>query len=175
MQDPVWKHRKDKDDKTTDPDFDYAAWRDKHASFARATVPKWTKAIAATYGKETTKYCCVGYCFGAPYVLDSLTADGFITAGAFAHPGALTDEQFHNLAKPLLLSCAENDHAFPPEKWQKAVGMLKEGGKKYQLQLFQGVSHGFAVRCNLDDPYERYVKEQSYRSIVEWFNFWLSQ
>jgi len=173
--DPVWKHRKDKDDKTTDPDFNQAAWRDKHVSFARATVPKWTKAIAERHGKETTKYCCVGYCFGAPYVLNSLTADGFISAGAFAHPGALTDEQFQNLAKPLLLSCAENDHAFPPEKRQKAQKILQEGGKKYQFQLFQGVNHGFAVRCNLDDPYERYVKEQSYRGIVEWFNFWLSR
>jgi dienelactone hydrolase len=174
-QDPVWKHRKDKTDKTTDPGFDHAAWRDKHVSFARATVPKWTKAIADKYGKETTKYCCVGYCFGAPYVLNSLTADGFISAGAFAHPGALTDEQFQNLSKPLLLSCAENDHAFPPEKRQRAQKILQEGGKKYQFQLFQGVNHGFAVRCNLDDPYERYVKEQSYRGIVEWFNFWLSQ
>jgi dienelactone hydrolase len=62
-----------------------------------------------------------------------------------------------------------------PEKRQKAQRILQEGGKKYQFQLFQGVSHGFAVRCNLDDPYERYVKEQSYRGIVEWFNFWLSQ
>ena len=108
-------------------------------------------------------------------MLDSLTAEGFITAGAFAHPAALTDEQFHNLAKPLLLSCAENDHAFPAEKWQKAQRILQEGEKKYQIQFFQGVSHGFAVRCNLDDPYERFVKEQSYRGIVEWFNFWLSQ
>lgn len=107
--------------------------------------------------------------------MSSLAAEGFISAGAFAHPSSLTEENFQNLAKPLLLSCAENDHAFPPEKWQKAQSILKEGGKKYQLQLFQGVSHGFAVRCNLDDPYERYVKEQSYRGIVEWFNFWLTQ
>jgi len=172
--DPIWKHRKDQDDKTTDPGFDFAAWRNKHSAFARATVPKWNKAIADRYGTQTTKYVCAGYCFGAPYVLNSLTADGFIAAGAFAHPGGLTDEQFQNLAKPLLLSCAENDHAFPTEKRQKAERLLQEEGKKYQVQLFQGVAHGFAVRCNLDDPYERYVKEQSYRGIVEWFNFWLS-
>ena len=138
-------------------------------------MPKWTKVIAEKYGNESTKYACVGYCFGATYVLDSLASSGFIAAGAFAHPGSLTEDQFKNLSKPLLLSCAENDHAFPPEKRNKAQSLLEEGGKKYQFQLFQGVSHGFAVRCNLDDPYERYVKEQSYRGIVEWFNFWLSQ
>lgn len=104
-----------------------------------------------------------------------MTADGFISAGAFAHPAALTDEQFQNIMKPLLLSCAEDDHAFPAEKRQRAEKLLQEGGKKYQIQLFQGVSHGFAVRCNVDDPYERFVKEQSYRGIVDWFTFWLSQ
>jgi len=175
IQDPIWKHQKSPDDKTMQEDFDRAAWRDKHSSFAKATVPKWTKAIAEEYGKQNTKYACVGYCFGATYVLNCLTADMFISAGAFAHPGSLTDEQFQNLAKPLLLSCAENDHAFPPEKRQRARQIMQEGGKKYQFQLFQGVSHGFAVRCDLDVPYERYVKEQSYRGIVEWFNFWLLQ
>ncbi|KAF2665058.1 alpha/beta-hydrolase [Microthyrium microscopicum] len=170
--DPIWKHQNA--DKSVKPDFDRAAWRDKHVAFAKATVPKWTKAIADKYGKDTTKYVCAGYCFGATYVLDSLTK-GFISAGAFAHPGSLTEEQFQNVDKPLLLSCAEKDHAFPPGKRNKAQAILEEGQKKYQVQLFQGVSHGFAVRCNLEDPYERYVKEQSYRGIVEWFNFWLSQ
>lgn len=138
-------------------------------------MPKWTASIASTYGSESTKYCCVGYCFGAPYVLNSLGPGSFISAGAFAHPGALTDEQFQKLENPLLLSCAENDHAFPAEKRRKAQDILQAGGKRYQFQLFQGVSHGFAVRCNLDDPYEKFVKEQSYRGIAEWFNFWLSQ
>jgi dienelactone hydrolase len=85
----------------------------------------------------------------------------------------LTEEQFKGIEKPLLLSCAEHDQAFPAEQRHHAEDILKEAGKKYQVQLFQGVSHGFAVRCNLEDPYERYVKEQSYRGIVEWFNFWL--
>lgn len=175
MQDPISKHRKDKDDTTTDPGFDFGTWREKHVAYAKATVPKWTKAIAERYGKQTTKYCCVGYCFGAAYVINSLDADGFVSAGAVAHPTALTDEHFQNLGKPLLLSCAEDDHAFPPKKRENAQHILQEKGKKYQFQLFQGVSHGFAVRCNLEDPYERYAKEQSYRGIVEWFNFWLSQ
>jgi len=45
--------------------------------------------------------------------------------------------------------------------------------KAYQVQLFSGVQHGFALRCNLDDAYERYVKEQSLKNIAEWFDFWL--
>ncbi len=30
-------------------------------------------------------------------------------------------------------------------------------------------------RSNIDNPYERYTKEQSLTSIAAWFNFWLSQ
>lgn len=161
--------------RTPEPGFDRAAWRDKHSTFARTVSPKWMEAIAKQYGTEKTKYAIVGYCFGAPYVVEALTASSFITAGAFAHPTALTDEQFKNIEKPLLLSCAETDGSFPAAGRARAEEILTEGKKRYQFQLFQGVSHGFAVRCNLDDPYERYVKEQSYRGIVEWFNFWLAQ
>jgi len=173
--DPIWKHQKGKDDKTTDPDFDRTAWRDKHSTFAKTVSPKWTQTIAERYGSPKTKYCIVGYCFGAPYVMNALKSSGFISAGAFAHPTALADEDFQDLEKPLLLSCAETDMSFPAEKRHRAEQLLVEGGKKYLFQLFQGVSHGFAVRCDLEDPYERFVKEQSYRGIVEWFNFWLSQ
>lgn len=27
---------------------------------------------------------------------------------------------------------------------------------------------------NIENPYERYTKEQSLKGIAEWFNFWLS-
>lgn len=73
------------------------------------------------------------------------------------------------------MSCAENDHAFPAEKRQQGEKVLKEGGKRYQVQLFSGVGHGFAVRCDLENGYERFVKEQSFRGIVEWCNFWAGQ
>jgi len=55
---------------------------------------------------------------------------------------------------PLLLSCAEHDGAFDTAARNKAVDILQSEGKKYHLQLFQGVSHGFASRGDLDDPYE---------------------
>jgi hypothetical protein len=51
----------------------------------------------------------LSYCFGAPYVCDSL-ADNTCTAGAFAHPAFLKESHFFNLKSialpPLLLSYA---------------------------------------------------------------------
>jgi len=57
--------------------------------------------------------------------------------------------------EPLLLSCAENDQAFNTESRRRAVDILKEEKKRYSVQLFQGVSHGFAVKGDPDDPYQR--------------------
>lgn len=94
------------------------------------------------------------YCFGAPYVCNSL-ADGTCEVGGFAHPAFLKEHHFQNLEAPLFLSCAEIDHTFGTESRNQAIDLLIEGRKEYQLQLFHGVAHGFALRANLNVPYER--------------------
>ncbi|KUJ08229.1 alpha/beta-hydrolase [Mollisia scopiformis] len=172
--DPVWKHRKDRNDTTTDPGFDYEAWKTKHMAFADRVVPGWIEEVKRHYGKPNTKYACVGYCFGAPYVCNEL-ASGTVTAGAFAHPAFLKEHHFFNLKNPLLLSCAEVDHTFDTKSRRRAIDILQEIKVPYQLQLFSGVEHGFALRGNMENPYERHVKEQSMEGIVKWFDFWLSQ
>lgn len=158
--------------------FDPAAWRTKHWDFANENVPKWFDAVRAKYGSEGTKYACTGYCFGAPFVCN-LLADDNISAGAFAHPTSLKEEHFLKLkrecqrilcastgpdrasgcvltyAEPLLLSCAENDHAFDTASRRKALDILQREKKKYHVQLFHGVAHGFAVRGDPADPYQR--------------------
>jgi dienelactone hydrolase len=79
------------------------------------------------------------------------------------------------LPDPLFLSCAEIDQTFPTESRNNAVNIMNAEKKKHQVQLFHGVAHGFALRGNMDDPYERYTKEQSLKGIADWCNFWLSQ
>lgn len=56
----MWLHRKDKNDTTTDPDFDFEAWRAKHSAFADEVTPKWAKEVKEKYGKVGMKYACVG-------------------------------------------------------------------------------------------------------------------
>jgi len=98
-----------------------------------------------------------------------------MTAGAFAHPAFLKEHHFRNLKRPLYLSCAEVDHTFDNNGRRQAIDIMQEGKKTYHLQLFSGVKHGFALRGNMDSPYERWVKEQSLKDIAAWFDFWLSQ
>ncbi len=64
--------------------------------------------------------------------------------------------------------------------------------KRFNMQVFSDVGHGFAVsssqqtctqthaksyiqsRAFLSDPYEKWAKEQSFKSFIDWFDFWLS-
>lgn len=60
VQDPVWKHRKDRNDTTTEPGFDYEAWKKKHMAFSDEAVPRWVDEVKLKYGKSETRYACVG-------------------------------------------------------------------------------------------------------------------
>jgi len=170
--DPVTKHRDANNESL--PGFDFKAWVSKNMEFALKATPEWVEAVKAKYGQTNTKYACTGYCFGAPFVCNEL-AGSTVTAGAFGHPAFLEEHHFLNLKNPLFLSCAETDGTFDETSRHQAEQILKAEKKAYQFQLFSGVKHGFALRCNLDDPYERYVKEQSLKGIIEWFDFWLSR
>ncbi|KAF2670612.1 alpha/beta-hydrolase [Microthyrium microscopicum] len=155
------------------PGFDFKAWATKNMEWAMSATPKWIEAAKEKYGKEETKYACVGYCFGAPFVCQELAKDT-VSAGAFAHPAFLTEKHFSDLKHPLLLSCAEDDWTFGDDQRHQAEAIMKKDKKRYMVQLFSGVKHGFALRCNLDDPYEKFVKEQSLSGMLQYFDFWLS-
>lgn len=61
LQDPVWKHRKNRSDTTSDPGFDYEAWKRKHMAFAKEAVPRWNAAVKQKFGNPSTRYACVGW------------------------------------------------------------------------------------------------------------------
>lgn len=61
VQDPVWKHRRNRLDTTSDPDFDYEAWKRKHTAYADQVVPTWTAAVKKQFGSPKARYACVGW------------------------------------------------------------------------------------------------------------------
>jgi len=44
----------------------------------------------------------------------------------------------------------------------------------YQINLFSGVSHGFAMRADLSVKAEKFGREQAFLQAVSWFNEHLS-
>ncbi|KAF5320336.1 hypothetical protein D9611_011262 [Ephemerocybe angulata] len=151
-----------------DPNFDLNAWVAKSKKQADAAVPAWIDGVKKRYGPKA-KYTAVGYCFGAPYSMETSATDQ-VLAGAFAHPGLLTEDHFRKLKKPFLLSCAESDSSFPLESRRRAEDILAEDHATYHVQIFSGTTHGFAVRGNLTNENERWAKEESARSVIGWFD-----
>ncbi|KAI0328444.1 alpha/beta-hydrolase [Cubamyces sp. BRFM 1775] len=150
--------------------FDVRAWVAPKRVRAAELLPPWIEAVRAQYGSDK-KYVCVGYCFGAPYVMDHIKTD-WIKAGAFAHPAFLNEDDFRGVKQPLLLSCAEVDHTFPLEARRRAEDILVEQKASYYIQVFSSVKHGFATRCDPSVSAQKWAREESARGILNWFNHW---
>ncbi|KAF6753956.1 Alpha/Beta hydrolase protein [Ephemerocybe angulata] len=150
-----------------EPGFNQTAWINKSRAQADESLPKWTEAVKKQYGADA-KFAAVGYCFGGPYVLEISATDN-VVAGAFAHPSGVTEDHFNKLTKPLLLSTAELDAAFPVASRNRALEILATNKAKYHAQLFSGVGHGFATRADLSDENAVWAKDQSAKTVVEWF------
>ncbi|KAJ7074765.1 Alpha/Beta hydrolase protein [Mycena amicta] len=160
LGDPIYLHADDKE-------FKWEPWYEQARKQARDCLPKWLEEVRKIHGADA-QYCVVGYCFGALYVME-LGATEDIAAAAFAHPGALTEDHFMALKCPLFMSCAESDFTFETAARRRAEDILVENKAKYQIQVFSGVTHGFAIKGDLDNPDFRWAKEESARGIIGWF------
>jgi dienelactone hydrolase len=96
-----------------------------------------------------------------------------IDVGYLAHPSYVEEEELAAITGPLSISAAETDHIFPAEKRQKSEEILKKTGLPYQINLFSGVAHGFAVRTDVSKKVEKFAKEQAFLQAVAWFDEYL--
>ncbi|KAI0066689.1 alpha/beta-hydrolase [Artomyces pyxidatus] len=153
----------------TKPNFEIWSWIKPIRERADPLVPVWVDAVKERYGLPTTKYATVGYCFGGRDVM-TLAATEWLTVAAFGHPSMIDESHFKALKSPLLMACAEIDETFSRESRHRAEEILVENKADYHIQVFSKVAHGFALRGNMDVPLERWAKEQSASSIIEWFD-----
>ncbi|OLN87107.1 Protein AIM2-like protein 6 [Colletotrichum chlorophyti] len=115
-----------------------------------------------------TKLGAVGYCFGGKYVVRHY--QNGINAGFVAHPSFVEEDELAAITGPLSIAAAETDSIFPTEKRHKSEEILQKTGLPYQINLFSGVEHGFAVRCDLNDKKQKFAKEQAFYQAVAWFD-----
>ncbi|KAK4187708.1 putative dienelactone hydrolase [Podospora australis] len=157
--------------------FDFFAWLTKgtggnnpHTKEAvDPIVLAGIKTLKEEYGIK--KLGAVGYCFGAKYVVRHYK-DG-IEVGFLAHPSFVDEDELAGIEGPLSIAAAETDSIFPAEKRHKSEEILKETGKPYQINLYSGVEHGFAVRGDITQKVEKYAKEQAFLQAVTWFDSYL--
>jgi len=135
-------------------------------AFVDPIVVDGIKALKEEYG--VTKIGAVGYCFGAKYVCRHF--ENGISVGYVAHPSFVEEDELRGFKGPFAISAAETDAIFPAEKRHRSEEILKEGGQPYQINLFSGVVHGFAVRCDTTKRPEKFAKEQAFLQAVSWFD-----
>lgn len=68
---------------------------------------------------------------------------------------------------------AEIDQIFTTKLRHESEDILIKTGQPWQINLFGGVSHGFAVRADLSNKHIKWCKEQAFCQAVVWFNQYL--
>lgn len=96
-----------------------------------------------------------------------------IDVGFVAHPSFVEEEELAAISGPLAIAAAETDSIFPAELRHKSEEILKETGLPYQVTLYSGVSHGFAMRADLSKKPEKFAREQAFAQAVAWFGEYL--
>lgn len=148
--------------------FSIDEWRKGHTNEQVDPIVEATiKELKETYGAK--KIGTVGYCFGAKGVVRYLKK-GVTDAGYVAHPSFVTEDEIKAVEGPLSIAAAETDGIFPPEKRHATEVILQEIKVPYQINLYSGAQHGFAVRGDLSVPVVKYAKEQAFLQAVYWFN-----
>ncbi|KAF8677884.1 hypothetical protein AX14_004748 [Amanita brunnescens Koide BX004] len=153
-------------------DIDIPAWLARHGE--DVTRPIVDNVIDALKEQGVKKFAATGYCFGGRYVFD-LAFDHVIEVGIVSHPSLLKNpedlEKYAAVAKaPLLINSCPVDGQFPPEAQAKADEILGNGkfAPGYTREYFEGCTHGFAVRGDLNDPKVKAGKEGAFKAAVEW-------
>ena len=126
----------------------------------------------------------VGYCFGAKYVARFMGAVGresnaTIDVGVMNHPSWVEVSELKEMHGPVAINAAQTDSIFTVEKRHEAEKVLSAWGDEkklaYQINLYAGVSHGYAARGDVSDRRTRYAKEATFLQAVQWYDTWLKE
>ncbi|PIG85785.1 dienelactone hydrolase family protein [Aspergillus arachidicola] len=147
------------------------AWLPNHQpSHVDPVVESTVKYVREELGAK--RVAGVGYCFGAKYVCRHMK-EGKIDVGFNAHPSFVTHEELGAITGPLSIAASEIDQIFTTQLRHESEETLKKTGQHWQINLFSGVSHGFAVRADLSNKHFKFAKEQAFFQAVNWFKQYL--
>ncbi|CAD6446411.1 e84c1094-68a5-49c8-bf2c-aa1d5b99cbe2 [Sclerotinia trifoliorum] len=158
--------------------FDFMQWINKGSDGNNPHTyayidPVIEKSIEFLKSKGYTKIGAAGYCFGAKYVVRFLAEGKGVDVGYVAHPSFVEEQELSAIKGPLSIAAAETDEIFPPENRHKTEEILNEMGAKYQMNLYGGTSHGFALRGDMSKAVVKFAKEQAFLQAVAWFDEYL--
>lgn len=150
--------------------IDIKGWLSRHSNeITKPVVENIMKSIKES--NPNKKICVIGYCFGAKFAVQQGSKEGLADVVAIAHPSFVTIEEVAALNVPIILSCAETDSQFPAENRNATQAKLQEIKAIYQMDIFSGVTHGFAARGDPKDENVKYAKEKAFYDQSYFFDY----
>ncbi|KAK4667947.1 uncharacterized protein QC764_703300 [Podospora pseudoanserina] len=128
------------------------------------TDPIIASAISHLRGSlNISSIAAAGYCFGGRYALRVVNpSPGGADVAFAAHPSLLTDEEISGVEKPVSVAAADRDELLTAARRAEVEGLLLGAGGRYQVGVYGGTPHGFAVRANYSVESERFGKEGAF-------------
>jgi carboxymethylenebutenolidase len=117
----------------------------------------------------------VGYCMGGGYALIAAgTFSDRVAAAASFHGGSLATDKPHSphlvanrIKGKVYVGAAEIDPSFPEDQQQRLGQAMESGGVDYELEIYPGARHGFAVNGHL--VYDRESSERHWKKLLQLF------
>jgi len=95
-----------------------------------------------------------------------------VDAAFTAHPAQLSiPEDIEKVKAPLSIAVAEHDMYLKPSAVERLMRIEK--GEEYEVVMFPGTRHGFAMRNNAKDGVEMAAAEKAEEQALAWFKRWL--
>jgi carboxymethylenebutenolidase len=142
---------------------------------SKRDVAVWLDVLSSQAGVRPDRLGAVGYCMGGrlAFITAGMHPDR-VAAAASIHPGRLVTpdaDSPHALAERIrasvYLGVADNDQSFTPEQQATVAGALGAAHVHYQMELYAGASHGFAVPDV--PPYQEQAAERHWERVSELF------
>ena len=124
---------------------------------------------------KKSKFGVVGYCMGGGYALTAAgTFADRVAAAASFHGGSLATEKPHSphlvadrIKGRVYVGAAEIDPSFPKDQQDRLEKALSSAGVNYELEIYPGAKHGFAVTGHL--VYDRQSSERHWKNLLQLF------
>ncbi len=151
----------------------------------------FVKALRSDPETANMKIGAAGFCWGGPFVFqlahdtpssrvqrlgsESGQLQRLIDAGFTAHPsGVSMPSDIQNLATPVSVAVGDVDMVWKLDSIKEAQKIVeKKKAGDYEVVIYPGGKHGFAVRGDPSDPQQKVMGDQAEEQALKWFGKWL--
>jgi len=116
---------------------------------------------------ETGSLSVIGFCWGG-YHATALAQEGSrIDTAVACHPAGVDTTTLEKVVKPYSLHVGGEDSFFPPSSAHEAEETLKKKNAAYEVIIYPGQVHGFAVRGDLQQKDIKEGRERCFANTVQ--------